>query len=382
MRVRAEVNLDAIHHNLSLAKSKLKKGTDLMAVIKADGYGHGAIEIARYCDDLIDQYAVAIVEEGIEIRKAGFIKPILLLGFTHPSQYQDVIDYNLRPTIFTYDMAKSLSDIAVKNNTVVNVHIKLDTGMSRIGFADTDESVEIIKDISLLPNINIEGMFSHFARADEKDKSCAMVQYNRFIDFNNKLAENGVKIPVLHISNSAGIMELPEVQLSICRSGIITYGLYPSEEMDKEAFPLIPAMEWKSAVSYVKTLPKGVAVGYGGTYVTEKETIVATIPVGYADGYPRSLSNKGEVIIKGKRAPIIGRVCMDQFMVDVTEITDVKMGDKVTLMGTDGTEVISCEEISGKSGSFNYEFVCDIGKRVPRVYYSNGDIINVSKIVG
>ena len=381
MRVRADVNLDAIHHNISLAKSRLKKGTDLMAVIKADGYGHGAVQIAKYCDDVIDQYAVAIVEEGIVLRNAGLVKPVLLLGFTHPSQYEDVIKYNLRPAIFTYDMAKALSETAVKLGSVAKIHIKLDTGMSRIGFIDNKESVEVIKQISLLPNIQIEGMFSHFARADEKDKSYAENQYNRFMAFNERLKNIGISIPMLHISNSAGIMELPDMQLNVCRSGIISYGLYPSEEMDKSAFPIIPAMEWKSVVSFVKNLPSGVAVGYGGTYVTDKETTVATIPVGYADGYPRSLSNKGEVIIKGKKAPIIGRVCMDQFMVDVTNIPDVKMGDEVTLMGKDNGEEISCEEISEKAGSFNYEFVCDIGKRVPRVYYFNKEVVQIAQMV-
>lgn len=377
MRVRADVDLDAIHHNLSLAKSVINKDTQLMAVIKADGYGHGANQIAKYCDDVIDRYAVAIPEEGIDLRKAGFTKPINLLGYTHPTQYEDVINYDLIPAIFTLDMAKTLSQKALSMNKTVKIHIKLDTGMSRIGFADNEKSVDVIKEISLLPNLEVDGIFSHFARADEKDKSVARSQFERFTNFVNKLKSKGLKIPNCHISNSAAIMELSDMNLQIVRSGIITYGLYPSEEMDKENFKIIPAMELKSQVSFVKTLKAGTPVGYGGTYVTDKETVIATIPVGYADGYPRSLSNKGRVIIKGQSAPIVGRICMDQFMVDVTCIEGVKQGDEVTLMGKEGEEFISCEELSGLAGSFNYEFVCDISKRVPRVYYKDGKIVDV-----
>ncbi len=377
MRVRADVDLDAIHHNLSLAKSVINKDTQLMAVIKADGYGHGANQIAKYCDDVIDRYAVAIPEEGIDLRKAGFTKPINLLGYTHPTQYEDVINYDLIPAIFTLDMAKTLSQKALSMNKTVKIHIKLDTGMSRIGFADNEKSVDVIKEISLLPNLEVDGIFSHFARADEKDKSVARSQFERFTNFVNKLKSKGLKIPNCHISNSAAIMELSDMNLQIVRSGIITYGLYPSEEMDKENFKIIPAMELKSQVSFVKTLKAGTPVGYGGTYVTDKETVIATIPVGYADGYPRSLSNKGRVIIKGQSAPIVGRVCMDQFMVDVTCIEGVKQGDEVTLMGKEGEEFISCEELSGLAGSFNYEFVCNISKRVPRVYYKDGKIVDV-----
>lgn len=377
MRVRADVDLDAIHHNLSLAKSVINKDTQLMAVIKADGYGHGANQIAKYCDDVIDRYAVAIPEEAIDLRKAGFTKPINLLGYTHPTQYEDVINYDLIPAIFTLDMAKTLSQKALSMNKTVKIHIKLDTGMSRIGFADNEKSVDVIKEISLLPNLEVDGIFSHFARADEKDKSVARSQFERFTNFVNKLKSEGLEIPNCHISNSAAIMELSDMNLQIVRSGIITYGLYPSEEMDKENFRIIPAMELKSQVSFVKTLKAGTPVGYGGTYVTDKETVIATIPVGYADGYPRSLSNKGRVIIKGQSAPIVGRVCMDQFMVDVTCIEGVKQGDEVTLMGKEGEEFISCEELSGLAGSFNYEFVCDISKRVPRVYYKDGKIVDV-----
>ncbi|MCH5201621.1 MAG: alanine racemase [Oscillospiraceae bacterium] len=382
MRVRADVDLTAIHNNLALVKRRISSNTKLFAVIKADGYGHGAKQIAKYCNDLIDGYAVAVVEEGVDLRNSGFNKPILLLGYTHPLQYNQIIEYDMMPAVFSYQMAKALSEKAGQLNKKIKIHIKLDTGMSRIGFADNEESVRIIKEISLLPNIEINGIFSHLARADEKDKTFAKTQYDRFITFTIKLEQQGIKIPNRHISNSAAIMELPEMNLEMVRCGIITYGLYPSAEMDKKNFSLEPAMQWKSAVSYVKTVPKGTPIGYGGTYITDRETVVATIPVGYADGYPRTLSNKGFVLIKGEKAPIIGRVCMDQFMVDVSHIKGVVTGDTVTLMGKDGKEEISCDCVADLAGSFNYEFVCDIGKRVPRVYYYNGKVVDTVQLVG
>ncbi len=379
MRVIAEINLDAIRHNLLQIRKKISPNTKLMAVLKADGYGHGSSAIAGYCGDLIDYAAVAIVEEGIALRNDGFEKPILLLGYTHPSQYNELIDFDLIPSVFSYEMAKPLSDIAVKRGAKVKIHIKLDTGMSRIGFCADDSSVDEIVRIHDLPNIVIDGIFSHLARADEADKNYAEKQFEIFMSFVQKLESRGVRIPNRHISNSAAIMELDKMNLEIVRSGIITYGLYPSEEVDKSKLDIIPAMELKSHITYIKTLPKGVQVGYGGTYTTKADTKVATVPVGYADGYPRSLSNKGCVLIGGRRVPIIGRVCMDQFMVDVSELDDVKICDPVTLMGRDGEEFLSCEEVANLSGSFNYEFVCDISKRVPRVYYMDGKIIGVEQ---
>lgn len=381
-RVRADINLDAIHHNFQLVKNSISKDTELMAVIKADGYGHGANQIAKYCDDLIDRYAVAVVEEGVDLRLAGFTKPINLLGYTHKLQYEDVINYDLIPAVFSYEMAKDFSDTAVNMKKNVIFHLALDTGMSRIGFADTDESVEVIKEIAKLPNIKIDGMFTHFARADEVDKSVAQSQYNRFMNFKEKLENSGIELKNCHVSNSAAIMELPNMNLNIVRSGIINYGLYPSHEMKEDEFKIIPAMELKTSVSFVKTIGKGVAVGYGGTFVADRETVVATVPVGYADGYPRALSNKGVVLINGKRAKIIGRVCMDQFMIDVTDVPNVKVGDQVTLVGKDKDEFLSCEEVSETAGSFNYEFVCDVSKRIPRVYYYQGKIVDEVHYVG
>lgn len=374
-RVYADIDLDAIYENVKNAKALLKKDTKMMAIVKADGYGHGAVEVAREIDELVDAYGVAILEEGIELRKAGFTKPILILGYTPKPLYPAMIRYDIATAVFTMEMAKEISDTAVAMHKNANIHIKLDTGMSRIGFAITKESKEIIEQIAKLPGIEIKGCFSHFARMDEKDKTKANEQFAKFTKMVNALEKDGVDLGIRHISNSAGIMEAPEVQMDMVRNGICLYGLYPSEEVQKERLPLKPAMELKAYVSYVKTLEPGVEIGYGGTYTTTKKTRVATIPVGYADGYSRCLSGKGSVLIHGKKAPILGRVCMDQFMVDVTDIDNVCVGDRVTLFGKDGDSCITIEEISAMAHSFNYEFVCDIGKRIPRVYYRHGKVI-------
>lgn len=374
-RVYADIDLDAIYENVKNAKALLKKDTKMMAIVKADGYGHGAVEVARQIDELVDAYGVAILEEGIELRKAGFTKPILILGYTPKPLYPAMIRYDIATAVFTMEMAKEISDTAVAMHKNANIHIKLDTGMSRIGFAITKESKEIIEQIAKLPGIEIKGCFSHFARMDEKDKTKANEQFAKFTKMVNALEKDGVDLGIRHISNSAGIMEAPEVQMDMVRNGICLYGLYPSEEVQKERLPLKPAMELKAYVSYVKTLEPGIEIGYGGTYTTTKKTRVATIPVGYADGYSRCLSGKGSVLIHGKKAPILGRVCMDQFMVDVTDIDNVCVGDRVTLFGKDGDSCITIEEISAMAHSFNYEFVCDIGKRIPRVYYRHGKVI-------
>ena len=374
-RVKAEINLDAIHENVVNAKALTKPGTKLMAIIKADAYGHGAVMVAHTLEDVADAYGVAILEEGIELRQSGINKPILILGYTPAPLYPAMIKYDIATAVFEYDMAERMSEAAEKIGKKAKVHIKLDTGMSRIGFKQDDESLEVIKKIAKLPGIEIEGCFTHFATMDEKDKTKAMKQFERYMDFVKRIEDAGITIPVKHVSNSAGIIEKQEVNLDMVRDGICVYGMYPSDEVDKTKLKLTPAMEIKSYVSFVKTLEAGVEIGYGGTYTTTKETTVATIPVGYADGYSRALSNRGRVLIKGKSFPIIGRVCMDQFMVDISELPEIRQGDEVTLVGRDGDEYISIEEVADMSYSFNYEFVCDIGKRIPRVYYKGGKII-------
>lgn len=373
-RVKAVVSLDAIAHNFAEMKKNIAKGTKIVAVIKADGYGHGAEAIARLIEDYdyIWGFAVAIPEEALQLRTFGVKKPIQILGIVFEEYFTQMIAKEIRLTVCTYEMAQKLSEEAQRQGRDVHIHIGLDTGMSRIGFADRQESVEEIKKISQLPNLKIEGMFTHFARADETDRSPAIDQLNRYLNFAKLLEDAGIQIPMKHCSNSAGIIRVPEANLNAVRAGITIYGIYPSNEVERDIVKLIPAMELKSHISYIKTVEPGAAFSYGGTFTAKKEMKVATIPVGYADGYPRSLSNKGWILIHGKKAPILGRVCMDQFMVDITKIPDAKTGDEVTLIGKDGKEFISIEKFGDLSGRFSYEFACDISKRVPRVYIKDG----------
>ena len=374
-RVHADVNLDAIYKNIQETRRLLKADTKLMVIIKADGYGHGAIPIAKVLDPIVDAFGIAIIEEGIELRENGITRPLLILGVTPTPLYSKLVEYDIMPAVFSFESARLLAEEAKKQNKTAKIHIAVDTGMSRIGFPVTKESIEVIQKIAKLDGIAIDGCFSHFATADETDKTFTLQQINRFQSFVDELEAGGVHIPVRHLSNSAGIMEVPNAHYDMVRSGISTYGLYPSEEVNKNRLPLCPAMEIKSYVTFVKTLDSGIGISYGQTFVTDRETRVATVPVGYADGYPRALSNQGYVLIRGKKAAILGRICMDQFMVDVTDIPGVTEGDIVTLVGRDKDECITVEELAAMSHSFNYEFVCDIGKRVPRVYYYRGEKI-------
>lgn len=371
-RVQANVNLDAIRHNILDARSHIVSGTKLMAIIKADGYGHGATEVASAVDDLVDAYGIAILEEGVELRRAGVTKPILILGYSPAAQDEELIYNNITQTVFTYEMAKQLSDTAVNLGKTALVHIKTDTGMGRIGFFPTKESADIVAKIRELPGIKITGCFTHFATADEKNKNFAKKQLSDFLQFAGMLRERGISDIILHASNSAGIIDMPEANLDMVRMGISLYGHYPSEEVGKEQADLRPAMSLISYVSYVKTVPAGTPIGYGSTFVAGEQMQIATIPVGYGDGYPRQLSGRGSVLIHGERAPIVGRVCMDQFMVDVTAIPQVQTGDEVVLFGRQKEQELSVEEVSALAGSFNYEMLCNVGKRIPRVYFLNG----------
>lgn len=377
-RVQANINLDAICHNIAEAKKLLKEGTKIMAVIKADGYGHGAIQIARTLNSMVDAYGIAIIEEGISLRKEGITKPLLILGFTPKELYSSLVEYDIMQTVFEYDMAYHIAQEAQKQGKVAKIHIKIDTGMNRIGFALNQKSIDDIIRISKLDNLVIDGIYSHFAGADEADKTSANNQYQKYEEFLNRLKINGVHIPMKHLSNSAGIIDLPEAHYDMVRSGIITYGLYPSEEVNKAKIALEPAMELKTHVVYVKEVAKGEGISYNSTFITDRVTKVATIPVGYGDGYPRQLSSKGRVLIHGKSAPIIGKICMDQFMVDVTDIPNVEQGDIVTLIGRDGADMITVGEVANLAGSFHYEFICNIGKRIPRLYYKDSKLVNSS----
>ena len=373
-RVHADIDLAAILYNMEQMHRLVDPHTKLMAVIKTDAYGHGAIPIARELEkiDYVYGYAAATEEEALALRAGGIKKPILILGYTFPEQYESLLLEQITPAVFSLESAKLLSEAAERLNVKARIHIKLDTGMGRVGFLVSDESADVIAQIAKLPHIMIEGMFTHFAKADETDKTSAKKQLADYLHMVKMLEERGVELPLKHCSNSAGILDLPQANLDIVRAGITLYGLHPSEEVHLERMDMKPVLSLKSRVVHVKTLPQGYGISYGAIYVTPSERRIATIPVGYGDGYARSLSNKGDVLIHGKRASICGRICMDQFMVDVTDIPDVCVGDEVTLIGTDGAEQITLEELGEKSGRFNYEFACDLGKRIPRVFYRGG----------
>ncbi|HIU02284.1 MAG TPA: alanine racemase [Candidatus Onthocola gallistercoris] len=377
-RICACIDLDALRQNIKNIRSKLTVQTKLMCVIKTDAYGHGAVTVAETMQDSgADWFAVAAADEGIELRKAGIKKPILVLGYTCKEQYDTMIANHIVPTIFTLQMAKDFNAAAQKAGKQIDIHIALDTGMSRIGFLPDDGSMDAIEEISHLPYLNIQGVFTHFACADMADKTHMNGQIRVFGQMLEEMHKRHITPALCHCANSAAIMERPEVQMDMVRAGIIQYGLYPSDEVDPALLSLQPVMSLWSHVAYIKELPAGVGVSYGATYVTSKPTKVATIPVGYGDGYPRSLSNKGYVLIRGQKAPIIGRVCMDQMMVDITGLKGIQERDLVCLMGRDGDENISAEELADMAGSFNYEFVCDVGRRVPRVYIKEGKQVKV-----
>lgn len=376
-RVCARIDLDAIEYNMEMMKKNIKEGVSMISVIKTDGYGHGSVQIARMLEtkDYIWGYAVATLDEAALLRKGGIEKPILVLGCIFPDQWETAIRQEVRFTVYTREMAEGISETAQRLDKTAYVHIKLDTGMSRLGFLIREESADTIKAISCLPRLSLEGLYTHFAKADETDKTFTEKQIRDYLWMKERLEGKGVVFQYYHCSNSAGIIDVKEANLDLVRAGISTYGLYPSEEVIKENVPLKPALELLSHVAHVKWVEEGTPVSYGSTYITKRRTKIATIPVGYGDGYPRSLSNKGYVLIHGKKAPILGRVCMDQFMVDATEIEDVKFGDPVTLVGRNGEEHLPVEVLSDLSGRFNYEFVCDLGKRIPREFIRHGEVV-------
>ena len=379
-RVWAEVDLDAIWENMVHMKENIAEKTKILAVIKTDGYGHGGVPIAKMLEqlDFMFGYAAATYEEAHVLREAGVKKPILILGYTFPYCYEELIREEIRPAVYRRDTVEELAAAAAKVGKKAKVHIKVDTGMGRIGITPDEEGLEFVRFLIEHPELEVEGIFTHFAKSDETDKTSANHQLELFQDFIKKIqTELGITIPVKHCSNSAAILEMPQANMDMVRAGITTYGLYPSEEVSKDIVPLRAAMSLYSHIVYCKTIHSGQSVSYGGLFTAQKDTRVATIPVGYGDGYPRSLSGKGYVLIHGKKAPILGRVCMDQFMVDISEIPEAMDGDKVTLLGMDGTERITAEELGELSGRFNYEFVCDLGKRIPRVYRQHGEITEV-----
>ena len=378
-RAWAEVNLDNIAHNVKEIKRVVGKRTEIMAVVKADAYGHGSIETAAtLIENGANRLAVSMIDEAIQLRESGINVPILLLNHTDPIRFEEIIKYELTQTVFSHELAEALSDTAVRLNKKINIHIKIDTGMSRVGFLPGYSAVKDVIRISKLPGIIIEGLFTHFASADETDKTYTYSQYEKFESICNELNRIGLYIPIKHVANSAAIIQFPEMHLNMVRPGIILYGLYPSQEVDKKVLDLRPAMELKAKVILVKDLEEGIPISYGRIYTTSTKTRVATIPIGYADGYLRSLSNKGRMLINGEYAKVLGRICMDQCVVDVSNFNSkVEVGDEVVLIGNQREKSIHIDEIAKFQGTINYETVCLIGKRIPRAYIKNGDIINV-----
>ncbi len=376
-RVYAEVDLEALHYNMEQMRRKISPNTRIMGIIKADGYGHGAVPLGRELEgiDYVFGYGVATAEEAFILREAGLKKPILVLGYTFPYAYEELIAKEIRTAVFRYDTLEELASCAKKQGKKAKIHIKVDTGMSRIGIRPDESGLAFIQKALSYDEVEAEGIFTHFAKADEADKASAfrqIDQMSRFIETAEK--KTGYRFPLKHCSNSAGILELERANMDMVRAGITLYGLWPSEEVSRDSISLHPLLSLKSRLVCVKEVEKGAQISYGGTYTAEKNMRIATVPVGYGDGYPRGLSGKGMVLICGKRAPILGRVCMDQFMVDVENIPEAKEGTEVTLIGKEGEDRITMEELGALSGRFNYEFACNLGKRIPRVYVKNGRV--------
>ncbi len=381
-RVLALIDLDALEYNIKSIRKKTPEGTGIIGVIKADAYGHGSVEVAQVLlENGADWFAVAVVDEGLNLRKHGINAPILLLGYTPELRFEDVINNGFIQTMYSYEMAEKLSKTAVRLGKTAVVHIKIDTGMGRIGYRVNDEAADEIVRISKLPGIEVNGMFTHFAASDEADKAYTNMQFERFMKMDKMLKDRGLNIPVRHAANSAAIMDIDSMMLNMVRPGIILYGAYPSDEVVKENLDLRPVMSIKTHVSFVKEVEKGDCISYGRTYTAPGKRKIATIPVGYADGFIRAYAKDGKVLIKGKFAPIVGRICMDQFMVDVTDIDDVKINDEVVLMGTQGENSITADDIAKALNTINYEVFCTLSKRVPRQYIRNGKVTETVKYV-
>lgn len=375
----AEIDLDAIAHNVCEIKKLIGNSVEMMGVVKADAYGHGVLEVVRtLLDNGVTQLAVSMLDEAIQIRNMGINVPILILSYTDPSRAEEIVSNGVMQTVFNTELASAISKAAVKLDKTAKIHVKIDTGMTRIGFMPGHEAVKSIKEISRMPGITVEGIFTHFASADENEREYTNMQFKRYMSVCSELLKEGIDIPVKHTCNSGGIMQYPEMYLNMVRPGVILYGLYPSSEVDREKLQLKPAMTLKANVILVKDVEPDTCISYGRTFRTSRKSKIATIPIGYADGYSRILSNEGKVLINGEFAPIVGRICMDQCMVDVTDLkNEVHTGDEVVLFGCQGNESISVDEVAAKIGTINYETICVIGKRIPRVYFKDGKICSV-----
>lgn len=378
-RAWAEINLDNIAHNVKEIRKITNKRTELMGVVKADAYGHGAVEVARaLLENGVSRLAVAMIDEAIQLRKHGIDAPILIMSHTDPSRAKDVIKYNVAQTVFSYELAEVLSNAAIRLGHKARIHIKVDTGMTRVGFKPGYGIVEGIIEMSKLKGIIVEGMFTHFASADENDRDYTYMQFEKYISICTELRRVGIHIPIKHVANSAALIEFPEMHLDMVRPGIILYGHYPSSKIDRSKINLKPAMTLKANIILVKEVEYNIPVSYGRVFTTRRRSKIATVPVGYADGYSRTLTGKARVLINGEYAPVVGAICMDQFMVDVTDVkSDVKVGDEVVIFGTQAGKEIKAEEVASLAGTINYEVISVVGKRIPRVYLKGGKIYSV-----
>ncbi len=376
-RCSADINLDAIRNNIQSAQKTLDDGVKTCAILKADGYGHGAVPIAKSIADLVDFYAVASFEEAMELVNNGIKMPILILGYIHYSFNEEAIQNDICLTVYDLDMAKKVSKSAVKVGKTAKIHLKINTGMNRIGFKPTPENLEVIKKISKLKNIEIEGVFTHFHSADEKSLASSNDQEKLFKDYTDAIEAMGIHIPIKHCSNSAAIIRMKNANYNMVRMGILIYGLYPSKYVKQ--MKLQPAMTLKSHITTLKTLEKGDTVGYGATFTAKHKMQLATVSVGYADGYLRNLRNKGKVLVRGQICKIVGGVCMDQIMIDVSKVPDVKVHDEVILVGKEKDKEVPMEELAELAGTINYEFACGITRRVTRRYLSKGKVVYIKE---
>ncbi len=378
-RAWAEIDLDAIAYNVREIKRLTGKRVELMGVVKADAYGHGVLEVIRtLLDNGITQLAVSMLDEAVQIRQLGIKVPILVLSYTDPARAEEIVLNDVTQTVFSHDIAKALSAASVKLGRNAKIHIKVDTGMTRVGFMPGYSAVKNIMEIGRLPGLTIEGLFTHFASADETERDYTMLQYERFMSICSELGRVGIHIPVKHVCNSAAIIQYPEMHLDLVRPGVILYGLYPSQQVDVGKIRLKPAMTLKANVILVKDVEQDTCISYGRTFRTSRPSRIATIPIGYADGYTRLLSNKGRMLVNGEFAPVVGRVCMDQCMIDVTDLKqELHVGDEVVVFGRQNGACISVDEVAADIGTISYEVICIIGKRIPRVYLKDGKICSV-----
>lgn len=375
--VKLEINLDNLKENINELKKHISKDVLLMATVKGNAYGHGAITVSKlFLENGVDRLAVSTLLEGMELRKSGIDASILIMNYTPPIQYDKIIEYNLIQNIYDIEDARALSQEAVKANKTATIHIKIDTGMGRLGFLPNEQSIEDIQGIFGLPNIYIEGIYTHFAKSDEEDKSFTELQYKRFMWIIDELKNRNINIPIKHVSNSAAIIRMPEYNLDMVRAGIILYGHYPAENLERDQINIKPAMALKTSISYIKNVPGGTGISYNQTFVTKEDSIIATLPIGYADGYSRTLSNKGKVYVEGSPAPIVGNICMDQMMINITGIRNVNKDSEVILF--DYKEgALSIEDLARRLGTINYEVMSTMGRRLPRVYIENGEVSHI-----